>query len=139
MPDALTWCSSDGSIHKSTSMYGIALEDRRSCEHKGPSFAQQQLSHNSPKPTERKRLKRKFTQLHLDAGQVAIHMLVSLRQTASQAIAYRPQVDFTCTACKVCGFVYAKGKEEDEKLHAGYHDQSVNGFLFQVQRHFAIC
>lgn len=42
------------------------------------------------------------------------------------------QVDFACTACKVCGFIYAKGKEEDEKLHTAFHDTTVNGFTFQV-------
>lgn len=43
------------------------------------------------------------------------------------------QLDFTCTACRVCGFVYAKGKEEDDKLHAAFHDTALHGITFQVR------
>lgn len=42
------------------------------------------------------------------------------------------QRDFGASRCSVCGMVYAKGHEEDEKLHKAFHQGAVQGFKFQV-------
>lgn len=48
------------------------------------------------------------------------------------------QANFVCTTCKVCGMVYAKGQEKDEKLHAAFHSSTVQGISFQVRWRHAI-
>jgi len=40
------------------------------------------------------------------------------------------QVDFSCTTCKVCGIMYAKGEEQDEHTHDLYHKQFLQGIRF---------
>lgn len=42
------------------------------------------------------------------------------------------QRNFGASRCSVCGMVYSKGHEEDEKLHKAYHQGAVQGFKFQV-------
>jgi hypothetical protein len=42
------------------------------------------------------------------------------------------QRDFGASRCSVCGMVYTKGHQEDEKLHKAYHQGAVQGFKFQV-------
>lgn len=42
------------------------------------------------------------------------------------------QRNFGASRCSVCGMVYTKGHEEDEKLHKAYHQGAVQGFKFQV-------
>jgi hypothetical protein len=42
------------------------------------------------------------------------------------------QRNFGASRCSVCGVVYTKGHEEDEKLHKAYHQGAVQGLKFQV-------
>jgi N-acetyltransferase len=42
------------------------------------------------------------------------------------------QKDFNASRCAVCGMMYAKGHEEDEKLHKAFHQAAVQGPRFQV-------
>jgi hypothetical protein len=46
--------------------------------------------------------------------------------------AYVLQRDFGGSRCSVCGMLYTKGLEEDEKLHKAYHQGAVQGLKFQV-------
>ncbi|GBG90723.1 hypothetical protein CBR_g51231 [Chara braunii] len=41
------------------------------------------------------------------------------------------QSDFTCTTCDVCGLVYARGVEKDEKVHARVHRRHLEGIRFE--------
>eukprot|EP00877_Chromochloris_zofingiensis_P003778 jgi/Chrzof1/13400/Cz07g31180.t1 len=41
------------------------------------------------------------------------------------------QKDFSSSKCSVCGMVYAKGQDEDEKLHKSYHISFTQGIKFQ--------
>lgn len=49
------------------------------------------------------------TQMHLDLG----------------------QKEFSSSKCPVCGMLYAKGQETDEKLHKVHHAQFIQGIKFQ--------
>lgn len=54
-----------------------------------------------------KKKQKQLTQVHLDFG----------------------QKDFHSTRCPVCHLVYTPGKEEDDKLHAAYHNKNANSSL----------
>jgi hypothetical protein len=41
------------------------------------------------------------------------------------------QRDFHLSKCAVCGLVYAKGEESDEKTHAAYHTSATKGLRYQ--------
>lgn len=43
-----------------------------------------------------------------------------------------PQRDFNASRCPSCGMVYARGQEEDEKLHRSYCAAGSQGVKFQV-------
>ncbi|GAB4818787.1 hypothetical protein N2152v2_005833 [Parachlorella kessleri] len=53
---------------------------------------------------------RQLTQMHLDVG----------------------QRDFHLSKCAVCGLLYAKGEESDEKTHAAYHTSVFKGVRYQA-------
>ncbi|CAK9169930.1 unnamed protein product [Ilex paraguariensis] len=53
--------------------------------------------------------KRRYGQLHLDLG----------------------QSDFLLHTCSVCGFKYARGDEEDEKVHKELHKEYTQGIQFK--------
>ena len=59
--------------------------------------------HPPPPPPQRK--KKALTQTHLDLGQAA----------------------FICLTCKQCGMVYAPGDKGDEKTHARFHADALQG------------
>ncbi|GBG91823.1 hypothetical protein CBR_g53714 [Chara braunii] len=42
------------------------------------------------------------------------------------------QSDFTCTTCHVCGLVYARGVEQDEKVHIRIHRRHLEGIRFEL-------
>lgn len=42
------------------------------------------------------------------------------------------QADFTHTTCRVCGLVYARGLESDEKLHSSFHRSQLKGIHYKV-------
>lgn len=41
------------------------------------------------------------------------------------------QADFTHTTCRVCGLVYARGLESDEKLHSSFHRSQLKGIHYK--------
>ncbi|MCO5586986.1 hypothetical protein L7F22_040931 [Adiantum nelumboides] len=41
------------------------------------------------------------------------------------------QTDFTCSICKICGLLYARGHSEDERLHACFHKRYLLGISFK--------
>eukprot|EP00879_Flechtneria_rotunda_P029676 GHRR01032113.1.p1 GENE.GHRR01032113.1~~GHRR01032113.1.p1 ORF type:complete len:106 (+),score=33.94 GHRR01032113.1:318-635(+) len=41
------------------------------------------------------------------------------------------QRGFGASRCPVCGMLYAKGHDEDEKLHRSFHLPAVQGLKFQ--------
>ncbi|KAI5063802.1 hypothetical protein GOP47_0020472 [Adiantum capillus-veneris] len=41
------------------------------------------------------------------------------------------QTDFTCSTCKICGLLYARGHSEDERLHACFHKCYLRGRSFK--------
>jgi hypothetical protein len=43
-----------------------------------------------------------------------------------------PQADFSVSKCPVCGLMYAKGEQADEKVHSEYHRKAVKGFAFKA-------
>lgn len=55
--------------------------------------------------------KRNYAQFHLEFG----------------------QSDFLLHTCTTCGFKYATGDEEDEKLHNSFHKTYAHGIQFKVQ------
>ncbi|KAL3536034.1 hypothetical protein ACH5RR_004495 [Cinchona calisaya] len=56
--------------------------------------------------------KRKYAQFYLELG----------------------QSDFLLHTCKICGFKYAKGDEEDEKVHKTFHKNYTHGIPFKGWR-----
>ena len=42
------------------------------------------------------------------------------------------QADFTHTTCRICGLVYARGLEIDEKLHKSFHRSQLKGIHYKV-------
>jgi N-acetyltransferase len=42
------------------------------------------------------------------------------------------QPDFLLHACAVCGMMYARGNDEDEKVHRAYHRTYFQGVPFKV-------
>ena len=44
-----------------------------------------------------------------------------------------PQRDFNASRCPSCGMVYARGQEDDEKLHRSYCAAGSQGVKFQVR------
>jgi N-acetyltransferase len=57
------------------------------------------------------RNKRNYGQFHLDLG----------------------QPDFLLHMCAVCGMMYARGNDEDEKVHRAYHKCYSEGVPFKVR------
>lgn len=57
--------------------------------------------------------KRKYAQYHLELG----------------------QSDFLLHTCKICGFMYAKGDETDDKVHNTFHKNYTHGVPFKGWRH----
>ncbi|ONM16237.1 N-acetyltransferase ESCO1 [Zea mays] len=55
--------------------------------------------------------KRNYAQLHLELG----------------------QPDFVLHTCSVCGMMYARGNDEDEKVHRAYHKSYSEGVPFKVR------
>ncbi|CAI0391124.1 unnamed protein product [Linum tenue] len=55
--------------------------------------------------------KRSYAQLHLDLG----------------------QSDFNLRSCSSCGFHYAAGDEQDEKVHKSFHRNFTQGIPFRVR------
>lgn len=55
--------------------------------------------------------KRSYAQYHLELG----------------------QSDFLLHTCSTCGFKYATGDEEDEKVHNSFHKTYTHGIQFKVQ------
>ncbi|PWZ39300.1 Protein CHROMOSOME TRANSMISSION FIDELITY 7 [Zea mays] len=55
--------------------------------------------------------KRNYAQLHLELG----------------------QPDFVLHTCSVCGMMYARGNDEDEKVHRAYHKSYSEGVPFKVK------
>ncbi|KAK3146737.1 hypothetical protein QOZ80_3BG0271080 [Eleusine coracana subsp. coracana] len=54
--------------------------------------------------------KRTYAQFHLDLG----------------------QSDFVLHTCSVCGMMYARGNEDDEKVHKAYHKNYFEGVPFKL-------
>lgn len=54
--------------------------------------------------------KRKYAQLYLEVG----------------------QSDFLLHTCKICGFKYAAGDKDDEKVHKSFHKNYTHGIPFKV-------
>lgn len=59
--------------------------------------------------------KRNYAQLHLELG----------------------QPDFVLHTCSVCGMMYARGNDEDEKVHRAYHKSYSEGVPFKVKVFYA--
>jgi hypothetical protein len=64
----------------------------------------------------------------------ATHRQVEIPAATPLACHSSLQRDFSASKCAVCGMVYAKGHEEDEKLHRSFHSSAVQGLRFQVRR-----
>ena len=43
------------------------------------------------------------------------------------------QADFAFSTCSACGMLYAKGQDDDEKLHAAFHSSCTQGISFQAR------
>lgn len=46
------------------------------------------------------------------------------------------QKEIGAKICKTCGMIYTIGQEEDEKLHAGYHQSYLINLKFSVMLSF---
>ncbi|KAF6258409.1 ESCO1/2 acetyl-transferase-domain-containing protein [Scenedesmus sp. NREL 46B-D3] len=55
----------------------------------------------------------------------------ALGRSSKQLFLDLGQRDFSASKCEICGMVYAKGHEEDEKLHKTFHSSAVQGLKFQ--------
>lgn len=76
---------------------------------KQPAAPQQQAAALAQKKPLSGGTTRQLTQMHLDVG----------------------QRDFHIGRCAVCGLVYSKGEERDEKTHAAYHANATKGLRYQ--------
>jgi N-acetyltransferase len=61
--------------------------------------------------------KRNYAQFHLELG----------------------QPDFLLHMCSVCGMMYARGNDDDEKAHKAYHKSYFEGVPFKVLHLMYIC
>lgn len=48
------------------------------------------------------------------------------------------QADFVSSTCKVCGMIFARGEEVDEKLHTKFHSAFLRGPVLQVKPDFEV-
>ena len=81
--------------------------------------------------------KKPLTQMHLDFGQVPREVIYGAWAwtTGMNVVDLTDslQADFTFSTCSACGMLYAKGQDDDEKLHATFHSSCTQGVNFQAR------
>ena len=65
--------------------------------------------------------------------------LVSKKRNYAQFHLELGQPDFLLHTCSVCGMMYARGNDEDEKVHRAYHKSYSGGVPFKVKVFYALC
>ena len=58
--------------------------------------------------------------------------LVSKKRSYAQFHLELGQPDFVLHTCSVCGMMYARGNDDDEKVHKAYHKSYFEGIPFKV-------
>lgn len=58
--------------------------------------------------------------------------LVSKKRSYAQFHLELGQPDFLLHTCSVCGMMYARGNDDDEKVHKAYHKNYFEGVPFKV-------
>jgi N-acetyltransferase len=58
--------------------------------------------------------------------------LVSRKRSYAQFHLELGQPDFLLHTCSVCGMMYARGNDDDEKVHKAYHKNYFDGVPFKV-------
>nr|CAB3487529.1 unnamed protein product [Digitaria exilis] len=64
--------------------------------------------------------------------------LVSKKRSYAQFHLELGQPDFVLHTCSVCGMMYARGNEDDEKVHKSYHKNYFEGIPFKGWRNEAV-